>query len=78
MGYIFDKFFRGVIIFFEDSKFDFFVFIYVVVFQDWVSGFGQVDGFIVADIEGFMFVLIGVFLLGFGYEIVFDLSVIVM
>lgn len=25
-----------------------------------------------------MFVLIGVFLLGFGYEIVFDLSVIVM
>lgn len=78
MGYIFDKFFRGVIIFFKDSKFDFFVFIYVVVFQDWVSGFGQVDCFIVADIEGFMFVLIGVFLLGFGYEIVFDLSVIVM
>lgn len=78
MGYIFDKFFRGVIIFFKDSKFDFFVFIYVVVFQDWVSGFGQVDRFVVADIEGFMFVLIGVFLLGFGYEIVFDLSVIVM
>lgn len=78
MGHISDKLPRGATTLPEDSKSDPLAPTHVVVLQDWVSGLGQVDGSIVADIEGLMSVLIGALPLGFGYEIVPDLSVIAM
>lgn len=78
MGHISDKLPRGATTLPEDSKADPLAPTHMVVLKDWVSGLGQVDGSIVADIEGLMSVLIGALPLGFGYEIVPDLSVIAM
>lgn len=78
MRHISDKLPRGATTLPKDSKPDSLTPTHVVVLKDWVSGLGQVDGSIVADIEGLMSVLIGALPLGFGYEIVPDLSVIAM
>lgn len=51
---------------------------HMIVLKDWVSGLDQVDGSVVADIEGLESVLIGALPLGFGYEVVSDLGVITM
>lgn len=78
MGHISDKLPGGATTLPKDSKPDPLTPTHVVVLKDWVSGLGQVDGSVVADIEGLMSVLIGALPLGFGYEIVPDLSVIAM
>lgn len=78
MGHISDKRPGGATTLPKDSKPDPLTPTHVVVLKYWVSGLGQVDGSVVADIESLKSVLIGALPLGFGYEVVSDLGVITM
>ena len=78
MGHISHKFPGGATALPQNSEAHPLAASHVVVFQHGVAGLDQVDGAVVADVEGFQPVLVSSFPLSFRYEVVSDLCVVTM